>query len=118
MTKPPTAHELRGLRAVASGERHVGGLLLGFALIVAVGGLGFFFTPTAPAVPLYGEVTGLGFGMRSRPHAIVRVGERELRVALPSRLCRVGDRISLYRQKTMMGERYRLGPGQVCNRPA
>jgi len=125
MTKQPKASELRRLGlalAIVPLGGHLGGLLLGFAIIAVVGGLFFgLTTPMGPPVQVYGVVTRLGFAetdFGSRPYVIVRLEDREARVRLPrGGLCRTGDRIVLYALRAPLGVRYRVAPGG-CDRPA
>jgi len=111
------------LAAPILGVPYFGRLALVGAAVAVLFALVFAYsTPTGPVSEHYGTVSQLGFAESehgSRPYAMVRVRDRNVRVSLfAGGLCRVGDRILIRRQKMLLsGYRYRASPAG-CTRPA
>ena len=120
----PDPREVRKLnRALGLGGvgDHIGRLAIAVVLVIlTLAALAVMAVPIGPATDGYGVVRTLGFtetDVGSKPYANVRLGDRDVRVGLDRRgLCRVGDRIRVRSQKTLLGERHRPGPGG-CERP-
>jgi len=115
----PNARQIRQLTAEMNG----GGIRLwpAIAICALLGGFATLAWPRGPRELSYGSIVSIGFApaeMRSGPHADVATGGAVVRVnLLIGDNCRVGDRISLQRHKTLLGYRYAVAPAGGCTRP-
>jgi hypothetical protein len=95
---------------------------LAVALVVlTLGGLLLIFRPVGKPERVYGRVVGYGgyeTETGTQPVLVVRVGGRAVRDPVRSVLgCQVGDRVTLRKSRTLVGEVYSSSP-RTCVRGA